>query len=84
MKEMKNEKDLTKKMVKMISNTRDQELSCDEVHDLLDEYTEKAIAGEDVSSVLPLVHHHLEMCPDCHEEYNALLRILSAQDEAGG
>ncbi len=62
-------------------NTQQQEISCDDVHELLDQYTEKAIAGEDVSSILPFVHLHLTMCPDCHEEYNALRRILESQQE---
>jgi len=65
----------------MIMNTQQQEITCDEVHELLDQYTEKAIAGEDVSAILPFVHHHLSMCPECHEEYRALKRILESQHE---
>ena len=62
-------------------NTKQQEISCDDVHELLDQYTEKAIAGEDVSAILPFIHHHLSMCPDCHEEYIALKRILESQQK---
>jgi predicted anti-sigma-YlaC factor YlaD len=32
--------------------------------------------GEDTASLMPLVEHHLKMCPDCREEVEALLRIL--------
>lgn len=68
-----------RKMLEMVLKTLDRELSCDEVHELLDQYTEMAVQGENVEELLPLVHHHLHMCPDCHEEYEALSRILEAQ-----
>jgi hypothetical protein len=57
--------------------TQDVELSCDEVLDLLDQYAELAVSGEDVAKVMPLVHHHMQMCGDCREEFEALLRILA-------
>ncbi len=75
---MKISPDQAEKMLYMIQNTREVELSCDEVHELLDQYSEMAVRGEDVASLLPLVHYHLEMCPDCREEYEALSRILNA------
>lgn len=65
-----------RKMFKMIMHTQEKEISCDEVHDLLGQYTEMALDGQDVANLLPFVHHHLHMCPDCKEEYEALTRIL--------
>jgi hypothetical protein len=59
--------------------TQDVELSCDEVLDLLDQYAELAVSGEDVAKVMPLVHHHMQMCGDCREEFEALLRILAGK-----
>ena len=70
--------DQAEKMLNMIQSTKQVELSCDEVHELLDQYTEMVIRGEDVGSLLPLVQYHLDMCPDCREEYEALSRILHA------
>lgn len=63
----------------MIAKTQETELSCDEVHALIGQYAEMAMAGENVAELLPLVYHHLEMCPDCREEFEALSRILQAQ-----
>ena len=34
------------------------------------------LAGEDVSECMPVVKEHLEECPDCCAECDALLRIL--------
>jgi hypothetical protein len=70
-----------KKMLMMIEKTQEKELSCDEVHALLDQYAEMSLRGEDPAELLPLVHYHLDMCPDCKEEYEALARILHAPIE---
>ena len=64
------------KMMAMISNTAEVELTCDEVFELLDQFTEMARRGENVAQLMPLVQHHLGMCPDCREEYEALKRVL--------
>ena len=73
--------DLIKSFVEQIGKTKEKELPCDDVFELLDEYTEAAARGEDTSSLLPYVQHHLEICRDCLEEYEALLRILKAEEE---
>lgn len=64
------------KLMKMISNTREDEIDCDEVHNVIDVYAEAVARGEDPAEILPLVKHHLEMCAACHEECEALMRIL--------
>ena len=68
-------------MIKMIEKTQEVELSCDEVHRLLGEFAEMVLRGEDAASLLPLVHHHLDTCPDCREEYDALMQILQASPD---
>jgi hypothetical protein len=67
---------MMEKMLAMLSNTRDKELTCDEVFALLDQFTELAARGEDVSKLMPLVQQHLDMCEDCREEYNVLESIV--------
>lgn len=67
-----------KKILRMIQMTDENELSCEEVFDLLDVYVELETKGEDVSRILPLVRRHLEHCRDCREEYEALLRVMEA------
>lgn len=64
------------KMMHRLVITVDEELSCDEVFALVDEYAEASQRGEDVASLKPLIRHHLEMCRECDEEYQALLRVL--------
>jgi len=60
----------------MISMTDEQELSCDDVFALLDQFAEMVKRGEDASHLMPMVQKHLTMCPDCREEYEALLKMM--------
>ncbi len=64
------------KMMMMLSRTQEVELTCDDVFALLDQFTELAAQGEDVSKLMPLVQQHLDMCEDCREEYKVLANIL--------
>jgi hypothetical protein len=66
------------KMLRKLSQTRDVEISCDEVLAVLDQVAEAKLRGEDVGRLMPLVQHHLEMCIDCQEELEALVRMLRA------
>jgi len=63
----------------MMSMTHEQELSCDEVHDLIDQFAEMQLRGEDPAHLFPLVQRHLQMCPECREEFEALLAALDVK-----
>jgi hypothetical protein len=65
-------------LIEQLEKTQEVELSCDEVLALLDQFAEAHLRGEDAARLLPLVQHHLDMCADCREEFEALLRILQA------
>ena len=66
------------KMLRGLEQTRDVEVTCDEVLAVLDQVAEAMLRGADVARLMPLVQHHLETCADCQEELEALLRILRA------
>ena len=68
--------EMMQKMVAMLSNTQDVELTCDEVFALLDQFAELAARGEDVAELMPLVQQHLDMCEDCRDEYKVLQSIV--------
>ena len=59
-----------------LAMTNERELACDECAETLDRFVELAIAGEEVENLYPMIHHHLEMCGECHEEYESLMRIV--------
>jgi len=79
----KEEKDMQlpaefQKLMQMVDKTQEIELSCDDVYQILDQYTELVYQDENSQELMPLVEHHIEICPDCREEFEALLRILQA------
>ena len=79
----KEEKDMQlpaefQKLIQMVEKTQEIEFSCDDVYQILDQYTEMIYRGESAEKLMPLVEHHIEICPDCREEFEALLRILQA------
>jgi len=53
----------------------EDESSCDDVHEILDQFAEPNMCGEDAATLMPLVDHHLRLCPDCFEE-TELVRIF--------
>lgn len=66
----------TAKMLRALAMTKEHEISCDDVFAVLDEFAEAVDRGENVLLLMPLVRQHLDMCPDCREEYETLLRML--------
>ncbi|MEA2443737.1 MAG: hypothetical protein QOJ12_1029 [Thermoleophilales bacterium] len=56
---------------------RAPEIGCDECFDLIDEYVDLELEGADADARVPGMAPHLEGCPACREEYEAL-RELSA------
>jgi len=68
--------EVMQKLLHMLAATEKAEIACDEVYAVLDQFTEAAQRGENVLTFMPLVRQHLDMCPDCREEYEALLSML--------
>jgi hypothetical protein len=68
-------------LLDMLEHTRERELTCDEVHALIDQFAEMSMRGEDPTHLMPLVQQHLDMCPDCREEYEALMEALRIEKE---
>ncbi len=72
-----------RKVAQQIEMTHEVEYSCDDVLRLLDQFAEAVLRGEDATRLMPLVQRHLDMCPDCREEFEALMRILRASPASG-
>jgi hypothetical protein len=48
------------------------EVTCEECFELLDEYVELELAGEDADRRLPGLREHLRGCPACNEDHESL------------
>ncbi len=69
--------------LRVLEEVRIEDMPCSEVFSRLDEYVDKEIGGEDAARLMPLLREHFDLCPDCCEEYEALLAALekSAKDK---
>jgi hypothetical protein len=77
---MDNSNELIKGILETLTRTHKEELDCDEVYEVIDQFVDAKVRGEDVSEVMPLVLQHLQLCRDCFEEYEALLRVIEAEE----
>ena len=64
------------KFLRILEGVREEEMSCDEMFTRLDEFVETEVHSKDAEKLMPLLREHLDMCPDCDEEYEALLTVL--------
>jgi anti-sigma factor RsiW len=56
------------------------EVSCERCFELLDQYVELELAGEDADARLPGLRAHLEGCPACHEDHESLRALVAGSD----
>ena len=64
------------RLVRVVAETHETEIGCDECFELLDGFVETEISGEGARVAMPLVGDHLDKCADCHSKFEALLGAL--------
>lgn len=65
-------------LLRVLERVDREDITCDELYLKLDEYVEREVGQRDAAVIMPLMREHLEVCPDCCEEYEALLHVLEA------
>ncbi len=65
-------------ILKLLGLTRDREFNCRECLEHVGEFAECRLARRPVDEVMAGVEHHLALCPECREEFEALMKILKA------
>lgn len=78
-------------ILRLLESVENKGLSCSQVFALLDQYVERELKDHEAARVMPLIREHFDSCPDCCDEYEALLdavagtsRDTGAQDAAPG
>jgi hypothetical protein len=62
--------------LRVLESVREEEVPCDEIYARIDQYVEREVDKKDAAKLMPLIREHLDLCPDCCEEYEALLDVL--------
>lgn len=68
-------------LIRLVGLTKDAEINCEQCLALVSEFAEQALAGKSIPDGLKAVEHHLSICAECREEYEALQEALKGMDE---
>lgn len=84
-KKLSPREDLSNKAIRgflrVLEQVREEELSCKEIYAKLDEYVELEVNKKDAAQVMPLIREHLDLCPECCDEYETLLGVMEKTDQ---
>ena len=69
----------TRQLIARLLGPAGPEVSCEECFELLDEYVEVELAGEDAGARLPGMRNHLLGCPACNEDHESLRDFVALQ-----
>ena len=64
------------KLLRVVAETREVEIGCDECFERLDSFAETELSGMKASAAMPLVSDHLDKCADCRSTFETLLTAL--------
>jgi hypothetical protein len=60
--------------------TLDRDFNCSECLQHVGEFAECQLVKKPLDEVIASVEHHLALCPECREEFEALMKILKANE----
>jgi hypothetical protein len=64
------------KFLQILEDIRREDMSCDNMYAQLDEFVEREVTARDAARIMPLIQEHIDMCPECCDEYQALMTVL--------
>jgi predicted anti-sigma-YlaC factor YlaD len=67
--------------IRQIYATRDDELDCDAVFELIPKYVDKEVAGEDPTIDFPQVEQHFKHCSRCRDIYIGVLEAAKLEEQ---
>lgn len=69
-------------LLQLVEVTEESEIDCDQFLDRVASYIERLVATDDTAPVVngfEEVVQHMKICPECREEFEALLRGFQEQ-----
>jgi predicted anti-sigma-YlaC factor YlaD len=68
-------------LIDMIATAEPDDMDCDECFGQVAEYAEMKLSQQGVPEGMQAIERHLQQCPCCRDEYNALLEGMRALSE---
>ena len=79
-----NAEDHRRELLTRLLGPTGSEVTCEECFELLDEYVDLELAGEDADRRLPGLREHLQRCPACREDHESLRDFVQLEDATPG
>lgn len=67
-------------LLRLVGLTEDSEINCEQCLAVVAEFAEQQLTGKSIHEGLKAVEHHLSVCAECREEYEALRQTLDNMD----
>ncbi len=72
------DKQQVKTLLSFVADTHEDEIPCDECLAGMAEFAETQLVGAEIPDAQKHIQAHIAFCPECAEEYEALLEVVSA------
>lgn len=70
-----------KKLIECLDVQYDSVVDCETASQQFECLAEQAALGASIHDILPRIAAHMDQCPDCREEFEALVAIIRAENE---
>ena len=70
---------MNRELVDRLLGGGDRDPGCEACFEILDQYAEAALRGEDAEKLFPQITAHLAGCPACREDTEGLIAALRRQ-----
>lgn len=69
-----------RELISRLLGSTGREVTCEQCFELLDEYVDLELAGQDADARLPGMREHLQGCPACNEDHESLRDFVAQAD----
>ena len=74
-------KDQISTLLSLVADATEDDISCDGCFEHVAQFVETELAGAEMSDSMLLIKNHMQNCPCCTDEYNALMEAMAALQE---
>jgi hypothetical protein len=75
--------DTNRELIARLLGPTGPEVTCEQCFELLDQYVDLELAGDDADGRLPGMRTHLQGCPACREDHESLRDFVALQSSEG-
>ncbi len=74
-------KDQISTLLALVANSSEDEMSCDGCFEHVAQFVETELTGAALCESMLMIKNHMQNCPCCNDEYNALMEAMAALEQ---